>query len=202
MNRDDDTSKRLLERVRDGESRAAGEVFDRYVGRLLGLVRRRMSPRLQRRVDPDDVVQSAMRSFFVRAEGEDYVLRRAGDLWRLLAAITLSKLRRQVEVHTAAKRAMAKERDAGANIDGMGAIAGRDLLPGEESALIEEVKQVMKQCSPAEREVLALRLSGETVEDIAKSIGRSQRTVRRLLQACREALERRLLLDEDSACHE
>ena len=193
----DDSSRQLLARFRDGESQAAREVFDRYVSRLLNLVRRRISAQLQRRVDAEDVVQSAMRSFFVRAANDDYVLQRAGDLWRLLAVITLSKLRRQVEVHTADKRAVAKEQHATGDADYLAAVADREPLPGEEAALLDELELVMQSGNSAEREALQLRLAGETIESIAESMGRSQRTVRRLLQTSREELERRLLATED-----
>ena len=70
------------------------------------------------------------------------------------------------------------------------------LLPGEEAALLDELKQVMQASGPAEREALQLRLTGETVESIAQSMGRSQRTVRRLLQASRQELERRFTAAE------
>jgi len=68
------TSKELLSRVRDGNSRAAGEIFDRYLRRLIELARQRISPKLARRIDPQDVVQSAYRSFFVHAKNEEYLL--------------------------------------------------------------------------------------------------------------------------------
>ena len=193
----DESSKMLLARFRDGDSQAAREVFDRYVSRLLSLVRRRISPQLQRRVDADDVVQSAMRSFFVRAANDDYVLQRAGDLWRLLAAIALSKLRRQVEVHTAAKRAVAKEQHATGSSDRLAVAADREPLPDEEATLLDELKQIMQASNSAQREALQLRLAGETIESIALSMGRSQRTVRRLLQASRQALERRLTASQN-----
>lgn len=189
----DDSSRLLLDQFRDGESTAAAQILDRYVARLVGLVRRRMSPVLQRRVDPEDVVQSALRSFFTRAVSDHYVLSRAGDLWGLLAAISLSKLRRQVEIHTAAKRAVSKEQPSRADVDSLAAATDREPLPGEEEALLDELKQFMVQCSPAERDVLGRRLAGESIADIAQAVGRSQRTVRRWLQASCEALENRLL---------
>ena len=37
------------------------------------------------------------------------MIARSGDLWRLLAAITINKLRKQVERHTADKRSPAHE---------------------------------------------------------------------------------------------
>lgn len=192
----DDSSRHLLARFRDGDSRAAAEVFDRYVERLLSLVRRRISPQLQQRVDAEDVLQSAMRSFFVRAVDDQYVLRRSGDLWRLLVAITLSKLRRQIEVHTASKRAVTKEQRAIGDDDALAIAADREPRPDEEAALLDELRQVMQSASPAEREALELRLAGETIENIAETMGRSQRTVRRLLQTSRQELESRLSVVE------
>lgn len=181
-----DTSRALLHNLEKGESRAPDEIFERYVHRLIGLVRRRVSPRLQRRVDAEDVVQSAMRSFFIRAGKGDFVLQRAGDLWRLLATIALNKLRRQIEHHQAAKRSPAKEAHDSATLN---QLQQETPSPAEQAALLEAVEQVMQQSSPLQREVLQLRLAGETIDEIAAAVNRSQRTVRRLLQQCRESLE-------------
>ena len=100
----DQTSKDLLVRYRAGDSRAANEIFDRYLRRLIELARKRISSKVARRIDPEDIVQSAYRSFFVHARDGDFVLQRANDLWRLLAGITLNKLHGQVERHTAQRR--------------------------------------------------------------------------------------------------
>lgn len=96
------SSRELLLDYQAGVNEAADLIFHRYLERLLALARSRMSTKLHRRLDPDDVVQSAYRSFFVHAKNEEYVLQRAGDLWRLLASITLHKLYKQAERHTAA----------------------------------------------------------------------------------------------------
>ena len=63
---DDDTFSRLMARLRAGEDAAAREVFERFAGRLVALARRRCNRLLARKVDPEDVVQSAYKSFFVR----------------------------------------------------------------------------------------------------------------------------------------
>src|SRR5947209_1095765 len=81
----------LMARWRDGDQQAAGELFRRYADRLRALARTRLSARLARHVDPEDVVQSAYRSFFSGARSDRYALRRSGDLWRLLVSITLHK---------------------------------------------------------------------------------------------------------------
>ncbi len=103
------SSRELFALYKSGDSKAAGEIYDHYVARLIGLVRKRLSSKLSRRVDPEDIVQSAYRSFFLRARDEQYVLDEAGDLWRLLVGITLNKLYGQVERHTAARRDVARE---------------------------------------------------------------------------------------------
>src|SRR5258708_13155234 len=84
-------------------------MFHRFAEKLIALGASRLSEKLGRRVDPEDVVQSAYRSFFVGARDGRYALERSGDLWRLLVAITMHKLHHQVERYTAVKRAVARE---------------------------------------------------------------------------------------------
>ena len=102
-------SNELLNKYQAGQSEAAAAIFDRYVDRLIALARARIGPKLKRRVDPEDVVQSAYRSFFVHAKNQEYRLARSGDLWRLLASTTLNKLYGQIERQTAEKRSIDRE---------------------------------------------------------------------------------------------
>lgn len=95
----DNESIQLLVRWKAGDEAAAEEIFSRYLHRLAGLARNRLSDKMQRRIDPEDVVQSAYRSFFRQAKEDRYELKRSGDLWRLLAAITINKTMGQIEYH-------------------------------------------------------------------------------------------------------
>src|SRR5262249_45888213 len=61
---------------------AASELFQRYAGRLIALARSRLSTKVSKRVDPEDVVQSAYRSFFAGARDGCYDLERGGDVWQ------------------------------------------------------------------------------------------------------------------------
>src|SRR3954467_6604506 len=81
----------LMARLRSGEDAAAREVFERFAGRLVALARGRFNRLLARKVDPEDVVQSAFKSFFVRHREGALVVRDTGGLWNLLALITLRK---------------------------------------------------------------------------------------------------------------
>lgn len=194
----DDDSQHLVKRLRDGESRAANEVFERYMLRLVALARTRISPKLARRVDPEDVVQSAYRSFFRRVANDEIVFQRAGDLWRLLAAFTINKLRGQVEHHTARRRDIDRELHATGAINAEIFDAGATEPTVEQVAMLsDELADVMCQMPARERAVLEGRLQGRTIEEIAAELDCSQRTVRRQLEHCRNVLERRLLNDSE-----
>ena len=99
-----------------GDEQVAGEFWGQYGGRLQGLAEEYLTTRLQRRVSPDDVVQSVCRTFLMRARAGRFVLEDPDSLWRLLCAITLTKIRQQARFHGRQKRTAQRERllgDAG-----------------------------------------------------------------------------------------
>jgi len=183
-------SHELLQRYQDGKSEAATAMFDRYIERLLALVRSRMGSKLKRRIDPEDVVQSAYRSFFVHAKNEEYLLARSGDLWRLLASITLNKLNGQIEKQTAAKRSFDREEAADVSL-------AEAKAPGpsaaEAVAIVEQLHLAIDALTIDEQTVLTSRLQGQSIEGIGKLLGKSERTVRRLLAQAKKQLEEQLL---------
>src|SRR6185312_13260850 len=124
------TSLVLLERFRGGDDSAAAALFARYFERLTLLARSRLSARLARRTDPEDVIQSVYRSFFVGVREGRYSLGRGGDLWRLLASITKRKLLRQVRHQHADCRSI----DLECSLDRVdeGRVHGREQVPTPE----------------------------------------------------------------------
>src|SRR5438105_1988757 len=73
------------------EGDVARAVFERFTRRLIGLARSQLDVRLQYKVDPEDVVQSAYKSFFLRY-GEGALATEGWDgLWGMLTVITLRK---------------------------------------------------------------------------------------------------------------
>src|SRR5436190_1873781 len=101
----------LMQRFRDGDQEAAALLFQRYVGKLVSLAQRRLSTQLGRRIDAEDVVQSAFRSFFRGTRDGRFQIEPGQELWRLLAVMTVTKLKKQVEFHTAQKRDFQNERN-------------------------------------------------------------------------------------------
>jgi len=192
----DGESINLLNQYRAGDQQAAVDLHDRYVHRLIALARSRISGKLARRVDPEDVVQSVYRSFFINAREERYVFEQSGDLWRLLSSMTVNKVLRQVQHHRRRKRSIDQDQSIyGAGNDSGGPIeaiaAGPS--PSEVLVMIEELEQIMESLDPLHRRILELRLQDHSSEQIAREVCRSERTVRRVLQKIKETFERRSL---------
>ncbi len=187
-------SLRLVEQYRQGDQDAAGLLFARYVGRLTSLAHSRLSAKLARRIDAEDVVQSAYRSFFIRAREGQYTLHQSGDLWRLLAVITMNKLRRKVEHHTAGKRQVDQEQNEG-GVEGRPLCheaVTREPSPAETLAVLEEIELLTRGLTDVQKKMVELRLQGYLIEEIAVEVARSERTVRRVLDKVKLCLEQRL----------
>ena len=192
----DEVSIELVNRWRAGDQRAADELFERYAGRLLALARTRLAGKVARRLDAEDVLQSAYRSFFSGVRGGRYVLEQSGDLWRLLAAITLHKVHNQVRHHTTDRRSVEREQTFATEDSLLGlqieALA-REPSPEDAAAVIDEIEYIMSRLQPSHRRMVELRLQGCDVAEIAAEIKRSGRLVRRVLEQVRTELHRRCL---------
>src|SRR5262245_32577592 len=104
MNANEPEPGDLLVRWRQGDEQAAHELCPRYAGRMVALARSRLSLKLSPRVDAEDVVQSACRSFFSGTREGRYDIPPGGDLWQLLVAITLNKLYLRIRFNNSQKR--------------------------------------------------------------------------------------------------
>jgi len=179
-------SAELIDRFRGGDSQAAAAIYDRYVERLIALVQRRIGDRLAARIDPEDVVQSTYRSFFLKAKDGSFAVRESGELWRLLAGVAKHKLLSQVERHRAAKRSIDREQRTTTG-EATGPIDPAP-TPEEAASLHEEVQAIMSPLPLPQREALELRLQDHTHAEIAKQLNRSERTIRRWLTQIKETL--------------
>jgi RNA polymerase sigma factor (sigma-70 family) len=179
-----------LARWRAGDQQAATELFGRYASRLTALARSRLSDRLTRRIDPEDVVQSVYRTFFAEARAGRYELARGGDLWRLLVTITLHKLYDQARRDAAGKRTGTRECNFGSEDSLMLLHLGSRHRPSplEAAAVAEELEALMASLQAEHRRMLELRLQGYNLEEIAAELECSQRTVIRVLERIKKKL--------------
>jgi RNA polymerase sigma-70 factor (ECF subfamily) len=188
----DDTVTQLMTRLRAGEQTAAQEVFDRFARRLVGLARRQFHPLLAHRVDPEDVVQSAYKSFFARHQAGQLAVDTWNGLWKLLTIITLRKCADRAEYFRAGRRNVARESGqvAGDGPEPWMAALDREPRPEEAAILAETVEQLFHSVDADERPILELSLKGYTVPEIGARLGRPERSVRRLRERIRKRLER------------
>jgi RNA polymerase sigma factor (sigma-70 family) len=188
---DRDSFAALMERLRSGEDAAAREVFERFARQLIALARHRFDQRLAHRVDPEDVVQSAFKSFFVRHREGKLRLDNWNGLWSLLSLITLRKCADRVEYLRAERRDVGREVSAPLGQDQPWELAlDREPLPEEAAVLAETVEGLFRAVDDDERPVLELSLKGYTAAEIGLKLGRALRTVQRLREQIRKRLER------------
>jgi RNA polymerase sigma factor (sigma-70 family) len=180
----------LLGRLDRGDRTAAEDIFRRYARRLIALARHKLDGAIRRKVDPEDVVQSALRSFFCRyAEGQ-YDLDDWDSLWSLLTVITLRKCGYRIRHFRTESRDVRREQaDAGEETGAWAAIA-REPTPMEGVLLAEAVEQLFRGLDEIDRKVLELCLQGCQAREAAAEVGVSQRTVYRLLERVKGRLER------------
>ena len=180
----------LMVRLRSGDDRAAAQIFERFAGRLIGLANRRLDQIIRSKVDPEDVVQSALKSFF-RKPDCPYEFHSWDDLWALLARITLRKCGHRVRHFRAERRDVRREIAGRAapddGEDGWRALA-RDPEPSEAAMLVEIVETVLRTLSERDRQVFVSSLQGHSIPEISAELQCTERTVYRALEFIRGEL--------------
>ncbi len=175
-----------------GDSAVEQEFWQTYAGPLHRVAERQLSQQLKRRVDPEDVVQSACRTFFRRVQQGEFTFVQQSDLWRLLLTITLNKARMQARFHGRARRSV--DRDIAMDTD----LAGKDVSFEQELNQIDFadfLDSILQRLDPEQQEILQRSLDNQTQDEIAEALGCSQRTVRRMQGRTRELLQS--ILDAD-----
>jgi RNA polymerase sigma-70 factor (ECF subfamily) len=177
----------LIAEFQAGSESAAQTLFDRYCERLMRLAKRRIGQRMTSRVDPEDVVQSAYRTFFTRVKNDEFSFHEQDDLFKLLVRLTVNKALRQIAYHRAAKRNPELEALQSSNPqEFLQQISSENATPDVEVALLDEFEQFKGQLQPLDRDVLQLKLQGYSTVEIAEKLGSYDRKIRRVLERIQE----------------
>ena len=186
-----DSCTALMGRLRAGEDDAEREVFRRFAEQLLALARRHIEKSLAHRMDAEDVVQSAFKSFFIRHRQGKLQVVNWDSFWGLLTLLTLRKCADQVEYLRAARRDVRREVSAlGGQRQPWELAPDREPTPQEAVILAETVEALFRSVEADERPVLELSLKGHTAGEISLQLGRALRSVHRLRERIRKRLER------------
>ena len=190
----DVSDRSLVRRLRTGSQDAATQLYLRYAKRLHGLSRAKCSPDLGARVDSDDIVQSVFRTFFRRVEKGEYDVPDGEELWKLFLVIGLNKIRTAGTFHRAAKRDVRAA--AGSEALDLAAVIADESDATSLSILKMSIDDLLGKLSPSHREIVKRRIEGDEVAAIAEQLGRSKRSVERVLQGFREELAGQIREDE------
>lgn len=177
----------LVRRLRTGDSEAARQLFDRYVHQLVLLAQRHLSDQLAGRLDGEDIVQSALRSFFSREARGEFQIDSSAQLCRLLVKMTINKARAKARHHTARRRSVSSEAPIGDEL--LAETISREPSPDEVASMIDQVDTVLRGLPDLYGSILRKRLEGHSVGEIARELAVSRQTVYRAL----DLLRRRIL---------
>jgi RNA polymerase sigma-70 factor, ECF subfamily len=182
----------FVDRLQNRDDAAAQELFGRYAQQLIALALRHINAGLRHKVDPEDVAQSAFKSFFHRYGDKGFEAINWNSLWGLLALITVRKCAERVAYHRAERRDAGREvaPPRGEDSAPWTEPLGREPTPLEAAVLSETVEQLLAGLDDEERPILELSLQGYTTREISDRLGRAERTVRRLRESVRRRLER------------
>jgi RNA polymerase sigma-70 factor (ECF subfamily) len=184
----------FLARVRAGDDEAAAELVRRFEGAIRREIRLRLTaPSVTRVRDDEDVCQSVLASFFVRASLGEYELHDPAQLRQLLLGIARKKAALAARRQHAQKRgggkapAEADDRVAGGDATASRIVAGRDLLD-----------QVRRRLGDEERRVADLRGQGHDWGEIARQLGGTPDGRRMQLTRALDRVGRELGLEDDN----
>jgi len=172
-----------LESVVQLQNGYEADAVGRFSDRLLRLASSRLPERLNRRVDPEDIVQSVFRSFFNRHTKGRFQFEEAPDVWRLLAAMTYRKVQKTIRHHGQQQRDFS--RDTGDEV-ALSAAENDDPTASSWVVMMELLEGILQQLPATHQQIVQLRLDGYSVEEIAAQVGVSSRTVDRALAVTRK----------------
>lgn len=187
------SSHELIAKWRDGSQDAAALLMDRYRLRLIALVASRISKNREYLIDPEDVVQSAMGSFFRSASPQSpsrLQIDTALSVWNLLAVFARRKLSRSLTRMDAAKRGAGWSRQPVIDFASLEEIAVSQLTDGRETKWASELMaEFYSTITPDQMKLLELLLHGYTQKEVATKLAIDERTVRRRIKSLRESIE-------------
>jgi RNA polymerase sigma-70 factor (ECF subfamily) len=171
------TFEEFFRRIRAGDEDAATELVQRYEPALRLEIRLRLMDRkLRQLLDPADLCQSVLKSFFIRATTGQFELDSPEKLLALLRTMARNKVAHQARRHQAQKRdarrlvSLGAEDQAGADPSPSRVAIGRELLEAFQSRLSAE-----------ERRMAELRSSGCEWAEIAAELGGTPQARRKQL---------------------
>jgi DNA-directed RNA polymerase specialized sigma24 family protein len=192
-----DSVTEWLRDLKQGNSFAAHQLWQRYVERLIRLADRKLGSTPRRASDEEDVVIAAFASFCQGVDaGQFGRLDDRNDLWQVLVVLTERKANDQKRRHLAAKRGGGRVSgesvfEVGNSCDtstpGISRIADRGPTPEFAAEAIDQLRALLHALQDDTLRQLAIaKLEAHSNEEIARQLGISLRSVERRLGLIRQ----------------
>ena len=175
---------RFLDRLNQGTSSAVNELDGQYRARLCRLVEKEMNRRFKRREEPEDVVQSAFRTFYRRNALGEFHVNSSADLWRLLETIARRKLLKHIEYQNAESR-NPKIEEYPEQIE----LFAKEPTPEDAAIAADLMEMALAGLNETYVKIFHLRLNNCTEEEIAQTLATTRAFVRGKLKRLRNRLE-------------
>lgn len=172
----------LVKRVRRGDALAREALFARYQGRVLAIVRVRLSARMRTRLESQDVLQDVLLEAL--RDLERFEMRDESSLIRWLAVLVEHRIGAHARAQLAVRRdGNVRALDSGdAERLGADAPAPSQVLSAEESR--QRVQEALAHLPEPQRELVLLRdYAGVAWQEIADELGLDSADAARMLHA-------------------
>jgi len=167
----------LLDRLTQGDARAAEQVFLAYEPYLRMVVRRQLSRGLRAKFDSVDIVQSVWADLLTGFRDRHWAFQDADHLRAFLVKATRNRFIDRLRQH-----APAVEREHQLSADGMDGLAEPQAARPSQLAQADELwEQMVATCPPTHLDVLNLKRQGCSLDEIAVQTGFHKSSVRRIL---------------------
>jgi DNA-directed RNA polymerase specialized sigma24 family protein len=185
---DDGSITQWIGPLREGDSAASQEIWNRYYAQLVRLARKKLLDAPRTVADEEDVVICAFENFCRGVEeGRFPKLRDRHDLWQVLVMLTGRKAANQVKLQQRQKRGGAREAarldDEPATLDQLVAAAPTPEFADQVAAQCREMLDHLQNRTL--QEIAIMKLEGYKNDEIAERLGVLTRTVERKLRIIR-----------------
>ncbi|MCA9138740.1 MAG: hypothetical protein KDB00_18340 [Planctomycetales bacterium] len=184
-----------LQRVREGDDDAIGELWKGYFERLVRLAAKRLPSNLKRAGDEEDIALSAFNSFIAGIRRDQFPdLVGPDNLWGLLITLTGRKVNAHLRFQTRQKRGGGSVRGESVFMDvdeakrsqGIAGVSGEQMTADLSVELEEACNNLLDQLPDTQlRQIAVMRMDGFLVDEIADRLGLSKRATERRLQLIR-----------------
>lgn len=160
---------------REVQNEAATRFADCYIDRLLRLIERNFAVKYRRGLEAEDVAQSVMKSMLIRMRDGKLTPGAGKEIWRLLCTVALNKIRNRIRDARALKNDVGREI---CRVDDSG-LAFEDARASDAIEFKELLEALERDLGPEASSVLMMRLEGFSMQEIAKKLDISTRSVSR-----------------------